>query len=215
MSRDLYFHVEARTADGWRVPAVLPEASVDSSAGEFAWTDDFVRASELFLGERALFPFVTGPAEGSPLLAFIAREWGDTEGSWIETYRPSWISFPDLMVDSWDEPGAIRVGARVTRDVAPLFGAGEADLPADALKKRGWSEARIQSLVAEAGITDTPVNWDALASSTRADVPSHHLVHVTWRTSVDMLLGRGLASAFKALRRVGPDADLRVIAITR
>lgn len=209
MSIDYYFYVETRISGDFAVPEGFPRGRFKSEPqGEFTWLrGSSPVAAGLFFGPAALFPFHQGaPAYSSQSVLFRSRG----HDAAYDDLRPSWIAFPELMVDLWDEMQLVLQCNVPCRDAA-FFADGRQPFPVNALKNRGISEYNLSRL-REGTIVHAPIDrtrgrdrfaLDNAAPETR--------IPVTFVETVRDYLGPHRTDAFRGLRVYGADDDLRIL----
>jgi hypothetical protein len=209
VSIDFYFYVETVATGVWTRPDACAHLERAAALGEFTWLPRRAAGAALFFGKTARFPFRSGRpphTEASALFAYIDRglDWDELD--------PRWVSFEELLVDSWDEP-TLLVEARVPVTLAALFEDGEREFPEAALLARGCAEPMMHGL-RQGTLASQAI--DRTFGKARHEVetaPTSAPLSVTWRDSVSKLLGADRAASFRNLRRYGKDAELRVIAL--
>jgi len=213
MSIDYYFYIETRRSGDFTVPEGFPCGRFESEPrGEFTWLRGRSPvAAGLFFGPAAIFPFHRGvPAHSSRSALF--RSLGPHYDFENDERCISWIAFPDLMIDLWDEMQLILQCAVPSR-YAALFADGRRAFPAEALKQRGIADYDLGRL-REGKITNTPIDrtqgkdrfhMESVAPETR--------IPVTFVETVSDYLGHSRVEAFRGLRVYGTDAELRVVSM--
>ena len=209
MGRDFTFHIEEHAGGRWDVPAGLEPRSAYAHAGEFAWVPASAPGMRLFFGEGALFPFIPGAPpdwEHSAIFRWLAP-WYDFAG---DEFEISWLPFEDLLLDEWDRTTLI-VSQRVKARYAAWFGDGAGAFPRDAVAGAGLSERDLFDGGRER-VVGAPI--DRTFGRGRYEIEQagdETLVDVTWAETIAGLMGDRVTREFRAVRRFGPDAALRVI----
>ncbi len=213
MSLDYYFYVETRASGDFNVPDGFPCGPFESvPRGEFTWLAGHSSvATGLFFGPAAVFPFrqgIPGQTSRSTILRSLDPHY-DAEN---DGHRISWIAFPDLMIDLWNDMLFV-VQCNVPSRDAALFTDGRQPFPSDALKQRGVSDYDIDRLregkIVELSI-DRSRGKDRFQMETQAPETR---IPVTFIASVNDYLGRHRVEKFRALRTYGSDDELRVISM--
>jgi hypothetical protein len=213
MSLDYYFYIETRISGDFTVPEGFPRGRFESEPrGEFTWLRGRSPvAAGLFFGSAAVFPFHRGVPEHTSRSALL-RSLGPHYDFEHDERRISWIAFPDLMVDLWDEMQLILQCNVPSRDAA-LFADGRRAFPAEALKQQGISEYDIGRL-REGNITSSSI--DRTQGRDRFQIESaapESRIAVTFVETVRDYLGHHRVEAFRGLRMYGADDELRVISM--
>jgi len=213
MSLDYYFYVETRTSGDFNVPDGFPRRPFESEPrGEFTWLPGHSSvATGLFFSPAAIFPFRQG-IPGQTCRSTLLRSLGPHYDAQNDDRRISWIAFPDLMIDLWNEMLFV-VQCNVPSRVAALFADGRQPFPADALKQRGLSDYDIDRLregkIVEPSI-DRTRGKDRFHMETQAPETR---IPVTFIASVSDYLGHHRVEQFRGLRMYGSDDELRVISM--
>ncbi len=214
MGTYLHFYVEARTAAGWGVPAGFRaepwSLGCHEHLGQFAWLHPRDGAAGLFRGPRALFPLRRGrPADRAGSAFFLHLDaYYDYDR---DEEQLSWLPYEELFVDCWDRDTVLVAGPVPARH-ALLFGDGRGPFPAAELAAAGVAADAVEGLRA-GRLAEGPVDTAFGAFRFQLSrLPPEQPVDVTWAETIGAFLGEPCASAFKGLRRYGPDEDLRILA---
>lgn len=206
MSVDWHFHVETRLDDGW-----VPPEPFAGGGGRFSWMRRNAVADLLFFGSDALFAFEHGRPPGRSEICRGIDRWWRRADPWEQEMQPRWIAFGGLMVELWSDR-SLSVTAPVPVGLAPLFGDGDAPLP---MMAPGAGMAPDLTHAIRLGVRLAAAPIDRTGGPGRSELdrrPPHATVAVTWRTSVDELLGE-TAEDFRRLGDLAPPEALRVIAL--
>jgi hypothetical protein len=212
MSLDYSFYAETKRSGVWTAPPGFEhEEHLHQRLGAFTWIPGRSPLTALFFGPAALFPFrreLPPDRESSALFRHLDSFYDYR----TDERRLSWIAYPDLLIDLWDEKQLL-LGAKVPACDGDAFGNGRQPFPENELFARGWDESRVASLRA-GSVKRVPV--DRTFGKGRHEleaVPPDFMLDVTWLDSVSGQLGQWRAEAFRGLRRHGSDQELRVISM--
>jgi hypothetical protein len=209
MGLDYTFHVEHHQDGQWTVPPNLLPPPRFSHPGEFLWLSRHSPARDLFFGDGALFPFISGPPPDwtSSLLFQYFSPWYDfKENEW----QISWIRFEDLLVDDWAHERLLLRNLAKSQYVH-WFGDGSQPFPHQQFLNAGLSEWDVFKHYHES-VTHVAVDrtWGRSKFEIEQAGPDFFF-DVTWSATIAQAIGEQATSDFRSLRKFGSDAELRVI----
>ncbi len=194
------FYVQQQTADGWIVPVGFKNDldGSDEELGYFVW----FKHSPIFFDESAMLPLHrTRPPEIETTSLYQQRSWGFDDSSYY-----GWIGLEEMLMDDWAVT-YLYVSTHVPEPMAYLFMDGAQLFPEKALLERGSTDKDISAYLRSASrhIIDEPIKRRTYARDYRG------WVEVSWKVSVEDVLGEWRVAEFKKLRRFGSDSEMRII----
>lgn len=212
MSQFYELFVQRRSDDGWR--ALEPFDPISDPAwprhGHLA-TFPFgsLVVEHFFFGRSPLFPLRREEPEGLQ----------ETEiGVLCQDNFVGWLPFADLLVDGWADV-SIFVSVFVDSRFAPLFGAGDAPFPEEALLQAGFPPDELRWLKPGHGSKDQALKPVLASRFTVVDRPlqTWHVqpldqpVPVSFRVTLVELVDPRMVAGLLHVRSLAAERDLRVV----